>query len=114
MIGGHEIDYPFAKPLPERFSVLAIANRRRTFIQGRSCRYFFRTQMKVVRAGLHRDVKSSALGVSESRQRLGTRKVHDVDPASNLLAQSDQQVDRAEFRFVWPRFKICLVQTPVR
>jgi hypothetical protein len=63
MIGRDQVNYPFAKALPERFAILATANWRRTLMQRGAVRYFVGTQMQVVRAGFHRDGKSAALGV---------------------------------------------------
>src|SRR5882762_7914138 len=40
--------------------------------------------------------------------------MHNVDPASALFAQSNQQFDGTEFRFVWPRVQIGPIHTPVR
>src|SRR5213082_1808428 len=53
MVGSHQIDHFFSKPLPKLFAILAAADRWCTFEECLSVRDFVGKKMQVVRTGFN-------------------------------------------------------------
>jgi hypothetical protein len=64
MVGRHEVDHAVAQALPKSLAIFAPANRRSALELRGAFGDFFGRQMKIVRAGFHRDGKAAALCIS--------------------------------------------------
>lgn len=61
MITGQAVYDIVLKPLPESFLIAAASERRRTFIESPTLRYFLRSKIQIVRASFNGDWETCSL-----------------------------------------------------
>src|SRR5205814_409770 len=110
MIGNDKVDGTVSQSFPERFAILAFPNRRTTFEFSGAVRNVFGCEMQIVRASFNCQREAEPLRVSQERQRISRRMMHDMNPASGFARELNHQRDRLILSLARPRSQKCLIR----